>query len=74
MKRDKYICCECGVKQSTRKGGEQKVEVHHLRHIDWDLVTDYIYRHVLVDPRELETLCPECHKNVEAVQITEGIL
>ena len=62
LKRDNYTCQTCGVKQCTAKGKEQKVEVHHLDGILWDNVIDYIYRHVLVDPKGLETICPECHK------------
>ena len=62
LKRDNYTCQTCGVKQSKAKGREQKVEVHHLDGIEWDNIIDYIYRHVLVDPKNLETICPECHK------------
>ena len=29
IKRDKYTCQKCGVKQSKAKGKEVKVEVHH---------------------------------------------
>ena len=62
LKRDGYTCQTCGVKQSTAKGKIQKVEVHHLDGIQWDNIIDYIFRHVLVDPKGLETICPECHK------------
>jgi hypothetical protein len=33
-----------------------------LDEIEWKNVIDYIFRHVLVDPKKLETICPECHK------------
>ncbi len=63
LKRDKYTCQECGVKQSKAKGREVKVEVHHVvETLDWDLLLHYIYRHLLCDPRYLETLCKECHE------------
>ena len=62
LKRDGYRCTHCDVKQSTAKGREQKVEVHHLNGIEWENIIDYIFRHVLVDPKELETICPKCHK------------
>ena len=65
LKRDGYTCQECGVKQSTAKGKEQRVEVHHLNGIEWQNVVDYIFRHVLVEPKHLQTLCPECHKKIE---------
>jgi 5-methylcytosine-specific restriction endonuclease McrA len=61
LKRDNYSCVHCGVKQCKKKGFEQKVEVHHLDGIDWLKIIEYIYRHVLVDPKNLETICPECH-------------
>ena len=64
IKRDKYSCQHCGAKQSTAKGREQRIEVHHLNGIEWLKIVDYIYRHVLVDPKELETLCPECHRKI----------
>ena len=64
IKRDHYSCQNCGVKQSVSKDHPQKVECHHLNGIAWENVIDYIYRHVLVDPKELETLCPECHRKI----------
>jgi predicted HNH restriction endonuclease len=60
--RDKYTCQECGVKQSRKKGAVQKVQVHHLNGIEWEKIIDYIFRHVLVDPKHLETVCPNCHE------------
>lgn len=62
LKRDQYTCQHCGVKQSKAKGKEQSVEVHHLDGIEWDNVIDYIFRHVLVSPDKLETICPSCHE------------
>lgn len=63
LKKSKYCCEKCGVKQSKAKGREQKIEVHHLAgSIDWDdLVSMYIDR-VLETPGGLMCLCPECHK------------
>jgi hypothetical protein len=61
LKRDGYTCQECGKKQSKTKGAEQKVQVHHLNGIEWDKIIEYIYRHILVDPKHLETICPDCH-------------
>lgn len=68
LKRDGYTCQECGVKQSTAKGKQQKVEVHHLAGIEWENILDYIYRHLLVSPDALETVCPDCHKNMTELQ------
>lgn len=63
LKRDEYKCQCCGVKASTAKGKEQKVLVHHLNGIDnWEHVIDAVYRHILCDPKDLMTICPECHK------------
>ena len=64
LKRDGYCCQECGVKQSTAKGKEQKVCVHHLDHISWENIISYIYRHILVEPNNLITLCEDCHKRI----------
>ena len=71
LKRDNYTCQHCGKKQSTAKGREQKIEVHHLDGIEWEHIIDYVYRHILVDPKYLITLCPECHKREEACKIAE---
>lgn len=61
MSRDKYTCQNCGKKQSRKKGQEVKCECHHLNPINWDLMIDYIQRHLLVNPDELECLCVDCH-------------
>ncbi len=61
IKRDRYTCQECGVKQSKAKGREVGVEVDHLNGIEWEKMLDYIYRHLLVDPGYLETVCKGCH-------------
>ena len=63
LKRDCYTCQECKRKQSKAKGREVKVEVHHVEGIcDWNLLLDYVFRHLLCEPRLLETLCKECHE------------
>jgi len=63
LKRDRYTCQGCRVKQSRAKGREVKVEVHHVEGVlNWELMLDYVYRHLLCDPKHLETLCKECHE------------
>lgn len=62
IKRDKYTCQRCGVKQSTANGKEVKVVVHHKDGIDWDNIIQKIRELVLQTPDRLETLCVECHK------------
>ena len=71
IKRDKYTCLRCGVKQSVAKGKEQKVEVHHKAgHIpNWELIIDEIFKSILCSPEFLETLCPECHDKNEIVDL-----
>ena len=65
LKRDKYTCQECGKKQTKRKGFEVKVQVHHLSEdMDWERLIDYVYRHLLCDPKGLQTLCEKCHTNL----------
>jgi len=59
LKRDGYICQDCGGKQSKAKGKEFKVEVHHVRGIDWSGLAELIRGRLLTG--ELVTLCPDCH-------------
>lgn len=62
IKRDKYSCQKCGVKQSKARGREVSVEVHHLSGIcNWDQIIDLIYEQLLCPPEGMETLCKECH-------------
>jgi 5-methylcytosine-specific restriction endonuclease McrA len=64
LKRDKNTCQECGKKASVASGKEQKVCVHHLDGVEWAKIIEYIYRHILVDPKHLETVCPDCHDKI----------
>jgi hypothetical protein len=62
LKQAHYTCKKCGVKQSKRKGFEQKVEVHHKKGVgNWDKIVGMIYDELLCDTDELEVLCPVCH-------------
>ncbi len=66
LQRDGYKCQECGVKQSRAKGREVFVQVHHVEGVlNWDSLLDYVYRHLLCDPKLLETLCERCHENAD---------
>jgi len=60
LKDTGYRCKNCGVKQSTAKGREVKLQVHHDPPIDWDGVFD------LIEGRLLRVnqypLCEECHE------------
>ena len=62
LKRTGNTCETCGNKQSKAKGREVTLEVHHLNGIEWEYLIDYVYRHLLCDPKHLEVLCKECHK------------
>lgn len=68
LKRDDYTCQICGRKQSKARGKEFAVEVHHRNGIgNWERVIDLIFEEILCDPTDLVTLCPECHRNLEAM-------
>ena len=55
-------CCEeCGKKQSRAKGKEVFVEVHHNNGIEWEQMIDYVYRHLLCEPKHMTVYCKECH-------------
>lgn len=57
LKRAKYCCEECGRKRSK----ELKLDVHHLKGIDWTGLIDLIRERLLQTPDELKVLCKECH-------------
>jgi len=61
-KREKYTCQRCGAKQSTAKGREVKIEVHHINGIDWNGIAEIIRERILVNPDNLEVVCKPCHK------------
>jgi len=63
LKRDHYTCCDCGVKQSKKRDHVVKVVVHHKNTIDqhWQEIIDLIFKYILCDPSELQTLCIPCH-------------
>jgi predicted HNH restriction endonuclease len=57
-----YCCASCGVKQSKKKGHEQKVVVHHKEGVlNWDEIIETIRKNLLCSPDKLEVLCPDCH-------------
>jgi 5-methylcytosine-specific restriction endonuclease McrA len=65
IKRDHYTCQVCGRKQSKAKGREFNVQVHHRAGIgDWEKVIDSVYKGILCNPKDLETLCEECHSKI----------
>ncbi len=67
IKRDNYTCCNCGIKQSVKKGHVVKVQVHHKNIIDqhWQDIIDLIYKHILCNPDDLQTLCIDCHNHIQ---------
>jgi len=73
LKREGNKCECCGVKQSVAKGREVKLEVHHLDGIEWEMILEYIFRHLLVDPAGLQVLCKECHDEEHAPDIKREI-
>ncbi len=66
LKRDKYTCQKCNRKQTMKKGQEFKVQVHHKKGIlNWDDIIECLRKNLLCDPIHLQTLCKECHDEVE---------
>ena len=62
LKRAGYCCEMCGVKQSTAKGKEVKVEVHHKSGIGlWGKLYE-VMRAELLNKDDMEVLCKACHK------------
>jgi hypothetical protein len=55
-----YRCYDCGIKQSTVKGKEVKLEVHHNPRIDWGGIRELI-RERLLNVKQYP-LCKSCHK------------
>jgi len=59
-----YTCCYCKRKQSTAKGKELKLDVHHLDGIKWDQIIAFIRKELLQDPSRLAPACRECHEKI----------
>jgi len=66
LKRDKYTCQCCGLKQSRAKGREVFVEVHHKEGVvNWNIIFDLIFTYLLCPADKLITLCKKCHDESE---------
>lgn len=60
-------CCEvCKAKQSTAKGREVKLEIHHNNGIQWEQIIDRIFKEILCDPKYLTVYCKNCHDEEHA--------
>ena len=64
LKNTGYCCSVCGVKQSSAKGREVRLDVHHLDGCDWDGLFAEIRRRLLHKPERLAPLCKECHRKM----------
>lgn len=63
LKADNYTCTQCHRKQTTKKGQEIKVQVHHKENIcNWQKIFEVIREQLLCSPEKMTTLCKECHK------------
>lgn len=62
LKRSNYCCEGCGARQSSAKGKELRLEVHHNNGVEWERMLDYVYRHLLCDPKHLTVFCKRCHE------------
>ena len=62
LKAAGYTCQRCGVKRSTAKGREVKVEAHHRRGVgNWAALFAAVRAYLLVPPEQWECLCERCH-------------
>jgi predicted HNH restriction endonuclease len=61
LKNTGYCCADCGVKQSTAKGREVKLEVHHIDGINWEGLIQLVRERLLQTPDRLKPLCRDCH-------------
>lgn len=66
IKREEGCCELCKAKQSVAKGREVKLEVHHNNGIEWEQMIDYVYRHLLCEPKHLTVYCKSCHDKEHA--------
>ena len=58
IKRDSNTCQVCGKKGSKAKGREIKTCVHHKNGIKWDKIIKFIYKELLVSPKQTRgSLC-----------------
>ncbi len=63
LKRDKYTCQKCRLKQNRAKGREAYVECHHRKGVcNWSALFKSIRKYLLCNPKHLETLCKKCHQ------------
>ena len=68
LKRDGYCCTECGVKQSTAKGKEVKVQVDHIYPMEekMNALIYMVFEVLIPGPEHFQTLCKECHTSKTA--------
>ena len=66
IKECNNTCQTCGVKGTTAKGRQIKVQVHHRRGIDnWPALYQAI-RDYLLNGKDMVVLCETCHSIAEA--------
>jgi len=57
-----HKCRRCNARETSRKGIEVSIEVHHRKgEIDWEKIISFIRQEVLVDPSLLDVMCMTCH-------------
>jgi predicted HNH restriction endonuclease len=61
LKDAEYKCRDCGIKQSTAKDREVKLQVHHDPPIDWAGIVDWVFK-ILLNANQYP-LCNSCHES-----------
>lgn len=68
LKRDQYICKIC----SAKKIDGVKLNVHHVRNVDFDKIVKLIRKELLCDHVNLITMCNSCHYKLHAKEKFRG--
>jgi len=71
LRNTNYCCAYCGKKQSSAKGKEVALDVHHIDGItNWEHIISVIRKELLVNPSRLAPVCKGCHDKLHQKETT----